>query len=70
MLLRKKEAGEVNAEEWAANFIGPCREFCKHTAQEHGDARLFLACVFQDLLAEVRAARAAGYVDGKTPVLP
>lgn len=63
MLLRKREEGEASAESWADNFIGECRSFCNHTAAEHSEARLHLACVFKDLLAEVRAARAAGFVD-------
>ena len=68
MWLRKREAGEENAEEWADNFSGQCREFCKHTAAEHSEARLHLACVFKDLLAEVRAARAAGFDERRADV--
>lgn len=63
MLLRKREEGEKDAERWADSFIGECREFCKHTAQEHSEARLHIACVFKDLIAEVRAARERGFAE-------
>ena len=58
MLLAKREDGEADAERWAEMFISGCRRLCDHTAKEHADARLHLACVFLDLLAEVRATRA------------
>lgn len=57
MLLRKQEEMEADAERWAKSFNGECREFCKHTAAEHSDARWHLACVFLDVLAELRELR-------------
>lgn len=63
MLLAKRNEGEAEAERWADCFIGECRKSCRHTAQEHAEARVFVACVLKDLLTEVRAARAAGFIE-------
>jgi hypothetical protein len=58
MLMQKRDEMEANAEQWALSFMGECRDFCKHTAEEHGAARWHLACVFKEVLAELRKLRA------------
>ena len=63
LLLAKRDAQEAEAERWADSFVGECRVLCRHTAAEHSENRAFVAAVLKDLLAEVRAARKAGFVE-------
>lgn len=59
LLDTKRRLGEEEAERWARMFTQECRSSdCPHTAAEHYDARLHLACVFLNVIAERDAARA------------